>query len=341
MSGVATLKLRGAKRHFDEMAVDLPVPPQACSPSRYPLRPPPLKRGRCAPSPISTPTRHPILSSSLSSSCSITPIPTSTTTSSSNTNMPPAPPPTPADPNNPPLVSANDAKHLLLSHLSAQHQHHLQQQGPVPLSSVLSNDRSCARVGVVDKCHNQTKSDLSGVVGIGNRCASATNSHNNKSVHSNTNCPSSSCLATTSTGPSSIPCSSHHHAQHQQQQVHDTVDNNCGDEIDQDDQKSSMREPVVVSADELAALARHLPRRLKRVLERLSEGQVATSDRLFTLSDLKEIVSSVLAENEAKLRDQFTLTLNERLAEQFRDFTKFNEDYVSRQLRGTDVAYLS
>lgn len=73
----------------------------------------------------------------------------------------------------------------------------------------------------------------------------------------------------------------------------------------------------------------------------MATGQVGAADKVFTVSDLRDIISSVLAEREAKLNEDFARILHERLAEQFRDFTKFNEDYVSRQLRGRDVAYLS
>lgn len=73
----------------------------------------------------------------------------------------------------------------------------------------------------------------------------------------------------------------------------------------------------------------------------MSTGHVGTADKVFTVTDLRDIISSVLAEREAKLSEDFARILHERLAEQFRDFTTFNEDYVTRQLRGRDFAYLS
>lgn len=84
-----------------------------------------------------------------------------------------------------------------------------------------------------------------------------------------------------------------------------------------------------------------MPRRLKRVVEKMAAGTITDKEKIFTVADLREIISSVLAEREAKLSEDFAKILHERLAEQFRDFTKFNEDYVTRQLRGTDLAYLS
>lgn len=73
----------------------------------------------------------------------------------------------------------------------------------------------------------------------------------------------------------------------------------------------------------------------------MAGGQVGTGEKVFTVADLRDIINSVLAEREAKLNDDFARILHDRLAEQFRDFTKFNEDYVTRQLRGRDFAYLS
>lgn len=96
-----------------------------------------------------------------------------------------------------------------------------------------------------------------------------------------------------------------------------------------------------LSPEEVAALARHFPKRLKRVVERVASGTVAPGEKLFTVEDVREIVTSVVAEREEKLKGDFALVLNDRLAEQFRAFTKFNEDYISRELRGKDLTYLS
>lgn len=95
------------------------------------------------------------------------------------------------------------------------------------------------------------------------------------------------------------------------------------------------------TADEIATLAQHVPRRLKKVAEKVATGHVTTNEKLFSVNDVRDIVESVLAERESKLKEEFTKVLNERLAEQFRDFTKFNEDFVSRQYRGRDYSYLS
>lgn len=193
MSGVATLKVRGAKRHFDEMAVDLPLPSQACSPSR---RLPPLKRGRCNP-----------------------PTPRSTVKPSSSSTL-------------------------------------CQTPQSYPQSIQIAQNPSSSHQPIITE--------------------------NNDIV----NTPK-------------------------------------------------------LSQQQLAALAKHCPKRLKRVVERVANGEASLIDKLFSVNDLREIITSVLAQREAELTADFTNTLHDRLAEQFRDFTKFNEDYVSRTLRGRDSAYLS
>lgn len=95
------------------------------------------------------------------------------------------------------------------------------------------------------------------------------------------------------------------------------------------------------SAAEVASFAQHVPRRLKRVADKVVLGQVSTTDKLFSVVDVRDIVESVLVERETKLQDEYQKVLDDRLAEQFRDFTKFNEDHVARHLRTKDCTYLS
>ena len=64
-------------------------------------------------------------------------------------------------------------------------------------------------------------------------------------------------------------------------------------------------------------------------------------EKLFTFEQVKEIVQRFVAEKEAALREEYDRILQERLQEQFRNFAKFNEDYISRQLKNSDWSYLS
>jgi len=65
------------------------------------------------------------------------------------------------------------------------------------------------------------------------------------------------------------------------------------------------------------------------------------NERLFSYTEVREIINRVLAEREAVLRAEYDNILQDRLQEQYRNFAKFNEDYISRQLKQSDFSYLS
>ncbi|EOD15364.1 hypothetical protein EMIHUDRAFT_356471, partial [Emiliania huxleyi CCMP1516] len=58
-----------------------------------------------------------------------------------------------------------------------------------------------------------------------------------------------------------------------------------------------------------------------------------TGEVLFTLDQVRDIVRKAVIERERTLREEYDRTLQTKLQEQFQAFAKFNEDYVSRQLR--------
>lgn len=80
------------------------------------------------------------------------------------------------------------------------------------------------------------------------------------------------------------------------------------------------------------------PRKSKKK-QAAQEGE--SSEKLFTWEEVKEIVARALAERESVLRQEYDKILQEQLQEQFRNFAKFNEDYISRQLKQSDFSYLS
>jgi hypothetical protein len=65
------------------------------------------------------------------------------------------------------------------------------------------------------------------------------------------------------------------------------------------------------------------------------------SEMLFTYDQVREIVNRVVAEKEQQLRAEYDQILQQQLQEQYRNFAKFNEDYISRQLKQSDFSYLS
>jgi len=66
-----------------------------------------------------------------------------------------------------------------------------------------------------------------------------------------------------------------------------------------------------------------------------------TGEVLFTLEQVKDIVRRAVEEKERNLRELFERILQEKLQEQYKAFAKFNEDYISRQLKSGDLSYCS
>jgi len=66
-----------------------------------------------------------------------------------------------------------------------------------------------------------------------------------------------------------------------------------------------------------------------------------TGEVLFTLEQVKDIVRRAVDEKERSLREVYDRILQEKLQEQFKSFAKFNEDYISRTLKSTDLSYCS
>ena len=62
---------------------------------------------------------------------------------------------------------------------------------------------------------------------------------------------------------------------------------------------------------------------------------------LYTLDQVKRIVTSALQLQEERLREEYEKVLNDLLREQFENFERFNKDYISRQIAKTDLSYLS
>lgn len=66
-----------------------------------------------------------------------------------------------------------------------------------------------------------------------------------------------------------------------------------------------------------------------------------TGEVLFTLEQVMDIVRRAVEEKERCLRELYDRILQEKLQEQYRAFAKFNEDYISRQLKSGELSYCS
>lgn len=67
----------------------------------------------------------------------------------------------------------------------------------------------------------------------------------------------------------------------------------------------------------------------------------AKGEKTYSHEELTSIVSKVVQQREAALREDYNKLLQAKLAEQFQSFTKFNEDYISRQIKGNPFSYVS
>lgn len=62
---------------------------------------------------------------------------------------------------------------------------------------------------------------------------------------------------------------------------------------------------------------------------------------LNSMLQVREIVAQAVATREAQLKLEYDRILQERLQEQYMNFAKFSEDYISRTLKERDCSYLS
>ena len=79
-----------------------------------------------------------------------------------------------------------------------------------------------------------------------------------------------------------------------------------------------------------------------------SEGELAAAaaaaaasrEPTFTLEQVKAIVQRAVEERDAQLREEYDAILAAKLNEQFENFTRFNLDYIHRQLKQSAFSYV-
>merc|ERR1711934_1023680 len=69
--------------------------------------------------------------------------------------------------------------------------------------------------------------------------------------------------------------------------------------------------------------------------------QANPAERMFNAEEVRAIVAKAVKKNEEELRFEYDRVLQSRLAEQFENFTKYYEDYVSRMSKQSDFSYMS
>eukprot|EP00657_Telonema_sp_P-1_P012177 TRINITY_DN8607_c0_g1_i1.p1 TRINITY_DN8607_c0_g1~~TRINITY_DN8607_c0_g1_i1.p1 ORF type:complete len:176 (-),score=10.91 TRINITY_DN8607_c0_g1_i1:111-638(-) len=69
--------------------------------------------------------------------------------------------------------------------------------------------------------------------------------------------------------------------------------------------------------------------------------QTNPAERVFSSDEVRAIVAKALKRSETELRFEYDRVLQERLSEQFHNFSKYYEDSVSRLSKQSDFSYMS
>eukprot|EP00871_Galdieria_phlegrea_P002850 jgi/Galph1/3566/GphlegSOOS_G2197.1 len=85
----------------------------------------------------------------------------------------------------------------------------------------------------------------------------------------------------------------------------------------------------------------YIPLKFLKSLKRHGGSSDIENQKIFSWKEMKEIVSEALANKSRHLAYRYNAIIQEKLAEQFQSFSKFNEDYLARQLKERDCSYLS
>lgn len=88
-------------------------------------------------------------------------------------------------------------------------------------------------------------------------------------------------------------------------------------------------------------LTREVPEEPAAVGRAGAGRQKSGDDQHYSGAEMREIVGRAVAEREKLLREEYSSILAEKLKEQFNSFTQFNQDYISRQIKGSPFSYVS
>ncbi|KAL7711547.1 Akirin [Entamoeba marina] len=67
----------------------------------------------------------------------------------------------------------------------------------------------------------------------------------------------------------------------------------------------------------------------------------STGKTQFSLDDVKEIVTAAVRINEAKVREEYNNVLTSQLQQQFQSFSRYQQDYLTKQYGESNVSYYS
>eukprot|EP00298_Acanthocystis_sp_HF-20_P021832 c2848_g1_i1.p1 GENE.c2848_g1_i1~~c2848_g1_i1.p1 ORF type:complete len:160 (-),score=31.64 c2848_g1_i1:23-502(-) len=73
----------------------------------------------------------------------------------------------------------------------------------------------------------------------------------------------------------------------------------------------------------------------------MSDESSNTNETQFTQQEVNKIVSLAVQETEDRLRQLYDSLLTDQLSEQYENFTKFNQDFVTRKMKNSTFDYMS
>jgi len=77
-------------------------------------------------------------------------------------------------------------------------------------------------------------------------------------------------------------------------------------------------------------------------LQEVGGSNAANREARYTLEDVKSIVNKAVSLREAAVREEYERILSQKLCDQFQTFTRHNQDYVSRLMKGSSsFSYVS
>merc|ERR1712232_957173 len=72
-----------------------------------------------------------------------------------------------------------------------------------------------------------------------------------------------------------------------------------------------------------------------------SPTKPSTTQKLFSVKDLNDIVNKALAEREEQLREAHDNTLSHHIQVQMESLSKYNQEFVSQRLRSSEFNYMA
>ncbi|CEO99545.1 unnamed protein product (mitochondrion) [Plasmodiophora brassicae] len=65
------------------------------------------------------------------------------------------------------------------------------------------------------------------------------------------------------------------------------------------------------------------------------------SEQMYSISEVQSMVEQAVRSASEQIKLEYDAILHQQLCDQFNTFTKFNQDYISRQIKRSEFSYLS